>query len=248
MGIEDILAKIRATAGNAVEREATREREREAEREDGWMNALTGLGARGVPNVRHSRENPDWQTPPEDVDGARMALGGHIDLDVFSCASGNARVGAADYLGPDHPDPARRDGFDVPWIAGTIYANHPGGTTKRAWQKTCAEYALGNFRALVWMAFSVEQICILSDPHVGPDGQPEPREVRWARGVFVPTDFSVCFLRARIGFVDARNPDRRSAPAHANAIIGVGTDVQKFELAYNHRGQCVHGPLAGTAR
>lgn len=216
MSIEDVLAKIRATA-----------------------SAVT-IPERLPPNVRHSAENPDWQTPQEDIDCARTALGGVIGLDPFSCISGNARVGALEWLGPDHPDPSRRDGFSAKWIADTIYENHPGGTTALAWEKTCAEYASRHFRALIWMGFSVEQVCILSDP----GERDEPREVRWARGAFVPTDFSLCFLRKRVHFIDAGRPERPSRPGHANFVIGVGVDPTLFELAYARRGQCIHGPLA----
>ena len=191
-------------------------------------------------NARHSKENPNWETPSEDIELARVALGGHIDLDVFSCARANARVGAGDFLGPDHPNPARRDGFTAPWIADAIFENHPGGTTKRAWAKTCAEYHAQHYQQLVWIGFSVEQLCILSSPN-------EPGETntaRWARGDYRPTDFSVCFLRQRIHFIDGDRPDRPDRPGHANFTLYIGPDPDRFERVYAPYGQVMHGELA----
>ncbi len=189
-------------------------------------------------NARHSKENPNWQTPQEDIDCARAALGGRIELDVFSCASANLRVQADDFFGPDHLDAGMRDAFRVPWAAKTILENHPGGMTKKSWEKTCAEYKAGNFKSLIWIGFSVEQVCTLSEPDNG--------EVvgRIGRGEFVPTDFSLCFLRKRIHFIDPDKPDRPSRPGHANFICGIGTDPVLFERAYRHRGQIIHGALA----
>lgn len=196
---------------------------------------------RRSPNVRHSAEQPNWQTPAEDIDCARIALGprtdgagGNIALDPFSCLSGNLRVRADRYFGPDN----NFDGFVMPWIAETVFINHPGKTTKRSWLKMCAELAAGHFRRAVWVGFSVEQLCILS----------EPTELsasdRWGCGAFVPTDFSICFLRKRIHFIDPDAPDRESRPGHANYILGIGTSIDAFEQAYRHRGQIVHGALA----
>ena len=187
-------------------------------------------------NARHSKEQPNWQTPTEDIQAARVALGGRIDLDVFSCASAQLRVGALDYFGPDHPSLLRRDGFAAPWRAETIFCNHPGGTLKKSWQKVCREYRAGHFRRLIWIGFSVEQVCVLSEP-----GSPS---IRWAEGRFVPTDFSICFLRKRIHFIDPDRPDRPDRPGHANFILGIGTEPSTFTDTYADLGQCTHGPLA----
>lgn len=201
-----------------------------------------------VKNARHSKENPNWQTPEPDLDAARVALGGVIALDPFSCASANARVKALDYFGPDHPDPARRDGFGADWAAATVFENHPGGTTKKSWQKTCYEYVKHHF-ALVWMGFSIEQVCILSEPNLEiMPGVFETNEDRWLRGAFVPTDFSVCYLRNRVHFIDADRPDRPDRPGHANYVLGIGTDPALFERAYLPLGQVAHGPLASQGK
>jgi hypothetical protein len=195
-------------------------------------------------NARHSKENPDWQTPEPDLDAARVALGGVIELDPFSCASAQLRVHATDYFGLDHPDPERRDGFKADWAASTVFENHPGGTTKRAWAKSCYEYVKHHF-ALLWMGFSVEQVCVLAEPNMEiVPGVQETDQQRWARGCYVPQDFSVCYLRHRIHFIDAKRPDRPDRPGHANFVIGVGTRPELFERAYKPLGQISHGPLA----
>jgi hypothetical protein len=191
-------------------------------------------------NARHSKENPNWQTPADELEFARAALGGKIDLDPFTCAQANERVGATTWFGPDHPDITLRDGFACSWIAETVLENHAGGTTKRAWRKTCDELVAGHCQRVIWIGFSVEQVCILAD--VGDDSN-ETDESRWARGAFVPTDFSVCFLRSRIHFIDGDNPTRPSRPGHANFIVGIGIDPATFEAAYRGRGRFTHGAL-----
>ena len=196
------------------------------------------LAGKKPKNARHSKENPNWQTPELELASARIALGGRIGFDPWSCVSGNARVGADEWRGPDHPDPSKRDGF-AEWPAfDTGFANHPGGTTTKAWAHVGAMAKLSKFGALIWEGFSVEQVCVL-----GPEdnGSIPPYRERWAAGVFYPTDFSIAFLRKRVHYIDPDKPDRLSRPGHANFAIGIGTDPALFELGYGARGQIIHG-------
>lgn len=189
-------------------------------------------------NIRHSKDNPNWETKETDIAMARIALGprktqggGSIALDPFSCLTGNLRVRADRYFGPDN----NCDGFLLPWEAETVFENHPGGTTKRAWNKTCAEFRARHFDRLIWIGFSVEQVCILSEP------DPRSFDDRWAAGVYYPTDFSLCFLRQRMHFIDPRDLTRPSRPGHANFVCGVNTAPEWFDHAYRGVGQVVHG-------
>lgn len=186
----------------------------------------------GTQNARHSKEQPNWETPQEHIELCRTALGGHIDLDVFSCATGNARVKADRFF------TEADNGFSKMWDADAIFENHPGGTTKKAWKKTCDELALGHYKRLIWIGFSVEQLCILSEPTDLND------EERWLRGEFVPSDFSICFLRNRIHFIDPDDLTRPSRPGHANFILGIGTDPGLFAETFAPYGQTVHGSLS----
>lgn len=185
-------------------------------------------------NVRHSAKNPNWMTPKDILDRARRALGGRIALDPFSCALANETVQAERFFSPEN------SAYDQEWVAETAWINHPGQQTKKAWAKTCQELLAGRLKQFVWMGFSVEQLCILSEPNE-PD---EPDEVRWARGLFVPTDFSICLLRKRVAFIDANDPDRRSAPAHANYLLAGGVEPRLFNASFADLGQCIHGALS----
>ena len=193
--------------------------------------------ARRRQNARHSKENPNWQTPVEHVDLARVALGGRINLDPFSCASANLVIGAERYYTEED------DGFSRIWDAESVFVNHPGGTTQRSWYKFCGEFAAGNFTRGIWVAFSIEQLCVLSEPSSVLD-----REARWALAAYVPSDFSVCFLRKRIHFVDVDRPNRPSRPGHANAIFYAGDDPLLFERTYAPYGQIMHGEVSRRAR
>ena len=189
-------------------------------------------------NARHSSENPNWQTPREHVELARTALGGRISLDPFSCASANEVIQAERYF------TEADDGFSRIWDAETAFVNHPGGTTQRSWEKFCLEFASGNMTRGLWVAFSSEQLCTLSEPNA--PGQ--TNQDRWALGQYVPTDFSVCLLRKRIHFVDADKPDRPSRPGHANAIFYAGDDPLLFERTYAPYGQTMHGEVSRRTR
>ena len=177
-------------------------------------------------NARHSSVQPNWETPEEYIELCRKALGGEISLDPFSCRSGNARIKATEYFGPDHDEEAKRDGFTNPWYGAGVFVNHPGRTTKRAWRKMVTEYATANFERGIWVGFSIEQICVLADVPIK------------------PSDFSICFLRKRVPFIDPDKPDRPSRPAHANFIIGMGIPKSEFEAAFKGYGAFTHGYMS----
>lgn len=174
-------------------------------------------------NVRHSKAQPNWETPQEDIEYARKALGGKIDLDPFSCATGNARVKATRYFTPED------DGFKQPWIGPNLFINHPGGTTKKSWKKLISEIratnAVSRIEKAIWIGFSVEQLCVLADMEIP------------------PTEFSICFLRKRIHFIDPDDLTRPSRPGHANFVCGVGIERDVFEKVYKGMGSFTHGEM-----
>ena len=170
-------------------------------------------------NVRHSHSQPNWETPQEDIEYARKALGGKIDLDPFSCKTGNARVRARRYYTEED------DGFEQPWIGPNVFLNHPGGTTKKSWKKLIEEIKKGFVEKAIWIGFSIEQVSLLSDCEIP------------------PTDFSIVFLRKRIHFIDPDDLTRPSRPGHANFCLGVGIERDVFEEAYKGLGSFTHGRL-----
>ncbi len=82
-----------------------------------------------IPNLRHTSETDDWQTPPLILDPTRELFDGRIGLDPCSSAKANARVQAVRYF--DLCD----NGFMQPW--GTVerpedvFINPPGGRCDR---------------------------------------------------------------------------------------------------------------------
>ena len=204
-----------------------------------YLDDLLGVEPKHTKNVRHSSEQPNWQTPEIQLTAARIALGGTIDFDPWSCVSGNARVKANMWYGPDHPDPRQRDGFAMWPMVSTVFCNHPGGTTARAWARVTKELCdcgEASFERAIWEGFSVEQLCTL-----GPKGASSPFTARYMCGPFYPVDFSIVLLRQRVHYLDPDKPDRPSRPGHANYVLGIGTNPALFEIAYQARGQIIHG-------
>lgn len=79
----------------------------------------------------------EYYTPPEIVDAARRTMGG-IDLDPFSSAAANARVGATRFY------TAQDDGLKQDWV-GRFWMNHPFSRVMNPLcvQKAESEYAVG---------------------------------------------------------------------------------------------------------
>lgn len=66
-----------------------------------------------------------------------------FDLDPASCQYAQQTVQATTWCGPDHPDPAYRDGLAVPWH-GYVWLNPPYGSAMLRWMtKLVEEYTRG---------------------------------------------------------------------------------------------------------
>jgi hypothetical protein len=141
--------------------------------------------------ARHSKKSPEWYTPAEYVEAARLAMGG-IDLDPASSRLANKIVKADAYFDE------KSDGLSHPWH-GRVFLNPPGGIVGAFWEKLVAEYTSGRVTQAVWVGYSLEQLQVLQRFHR------------------TPLDFPMCVPRRRIAFEFPGRPERRS-PTHANYI------------------------------
>lgn len=174
-------------------------------------------------SARHMKKDPNWTTPgagqPIDyVALIRRCLGGVIDLDPFSSLVANRTMGARRIF------TEADDGFAQPWDSDAIAINPPGLMVVRAWRKLLDEVEVGRARGVMWIGFSVEQLCLLADQRLH------------------PLDFSCVHLRKRISFV--REDGTTGSPAHANYACGVGVDHALFESTFGALGKVTAGACA----
>jgi len=169
---------------------------------------------------QHGSASNEHYTPAAIVEAARVTLGGIIDLDPASCAQANERIGARTFFD--------ERGLDVPW-AGTVFLNPPGGRAPKGcgtgsnaalwWGALAQRYQAGDVVAAVFVGFTLE---ILRSAQ--------------ALDVPQPLDFPFCVPKKRIAFDTPDGPS--SSPTHANAIIYLGPDVERFVEAFAPIGRC----------
>lgn len=173
-----------------------------------------------MPSAQHSKATVRWGTPSQFADISRKVMGGDIDLDPCSEERFNKVIQARTYYSLLERE---EDGLQLPWF-GNVLCNPPGGLVKKFWQKAMSE----NIEQMMWIGFSVEQLCILADEMAH------------------PLDFSCCILRRRIGFT--RHDAFEGSPAHGNYACGVGVDTTRFEEHFGPLGKVTHGKLSKPGR
>jgi ParB family chromosome partitioning protein len=177
--------------------------------------------AQAIP--QHSSKTNEHYTPVHVVEAARKVLGA-IDLDPASCEQANRTVKATRWIGlPD-------DGLIQEWH-GRIFLNPPGGalkdcpeerrrwdTNSRAcawWRKLMQEAARGNVTTAVFVGFTLE---ILRSTQGG----------KWQRQSAMQFPFCVPAQRLKFG---------GDQPTHANAIMYVGHEKEKFAEIFSPIGE-----------
>lgn len=188
----------------------------------------------GPANARHMKEDPNWITDQDTLACERLVyqnLGLEIDLDPFSSAIANEFVRAKRFF------TEADDGFAQPWECEAMHINHPGGTTKKSWRKLISEVAAGRTKRAQWVGFSVEQLCLLSDPLEGPRAVAEP--------VPGPQDFTCVMLRSRIDFIKEATRLPGGRPGHSNYVCLIGIPQATAEFCWGTLGRVYHGRLAG---
>jgi len=171
---------------------------------------------KGIP--QHSGDSPEWYTPGDYVEAARVALLGQIDCDPASCERANEAVRAKVFF-TEHDN-----GLGHPW-SGNLFLNPPGGLVYEFWERMVALWREGRVERAIWIGYSLEQLQTLQ------------------RFEITPLDFCLCFPRRRIPF-DSPGGGKKS-PTHANYIAflpslrgGMG-EVKRFSEAFAPFGRVV---------
>lgn len=109
-----------------------------------------------------------------------------------------------------------QDGLQLPWF-GNVLCNPPGGLVVDFWRRAFEQ----PIDQMIWIGFSVEQLCILADEE------------------YHPLDFSLCMLRKRIPF--RRHDGYEGSPSHGNYVVGVSVDPDAFQREFGELGKISHG-------
>lgn len=176
---------------------------------------------------QHLSLTNEHYTPGHVVEAARRVLGA-FDLDPASCEVANQRVQAARFIG--QPD----DGLEHQW-AGRVFLNPPGGRIPKHWKvrygtqsnatawwrKLTEEYQAGRVTAAIFVGFTLE---LLRSAQTGkPVWSPS---MPWLH----PFDFSICVPSERLCFGGDQ-------PTHANVIVYLGSNADKFREEFSEIGR-----------
>ncbi len=163
-------------------------------------------------NPLHSKESPEWGTPIDYIEAARLTMGG-IDLDPASSEEFNKTVQAVRYFDKES------NGLEQSW-AGNVFINSPGGLVNEFWQKLISEFLDDNINQAIWVGYSLQQLQTLQ------------------RVEITPLDYSLCFPRKRISFV--KPGEVKNSPTHANYICHLHRKTRNPSLFKKHFFQFGH--------
>ena len=141
-------------------------------------------------------------------------------MDPFSSHTANQRIQATRFFDEES------DGFAQPWESDAIFYNPPGKQVVKAWRKMTEEVDAERADNIIFVGFSVEQLCILASEK------------------YHPTDFSLVLLRKRISFLDDNG--NTGSPSHGNFICGVNVDHERFSTVFTGKGKIISGKHAIT--
>jgi len=144
-----------------------------------------------------------WNTPNDIVEDIISFFGGTIDLDPCSNDRDNPNVPANTLYTEDD------DGLSHPWIADSVFMNHPYSNSKQWIPYAAEQYECGNAKELI--------LLIKLDI-----------STKWWRSV---ANYPWCAVNKRLRFGDAK-----SAAPFQSAIIYLGTDVARFKQTFSKHG------------
>jgi ParB family chromosome partitioning protein len=197
------------------------------------LQDLRGVPIEKAPSnaARHSCDSPEWYTPSPYVEAARAVMGG-IDLDPASHEEANRTVKAKRFFTVED------DGLSQPW-SGRVFLNPPGGLVKEFWAALMHMWCSDAIDQAIWIGYSLEQMQTLQSA-----GGAMPS----------PAEFSICFPRRRIAFVEneakraeriakleaaGKRANRGSLPSHANYVVYLGHNPSKFVTEFSAFGAVV---------
>lgn len=191
---------------------------------------------------QHSNQTNEHYSPTRPVEAARAVMGA-IDLDPASCALANETVRASAFFSK------LDDGLKQKWH-GRVWLNPPGGqmvlTRKEAdilgedgerrvaeelkaermrwgtkarivawWRKLVEEHQANRVTEAVFAGFTIEILCTAQSD-------------KWLD----PLDFSCCFPKERLCF-------RGNQPTHANVIVYLGANQERFRKEFEPLGKVI---------
>lgn len=140
-----------------------------------------------------------WQTPPEVFGPLHREFGFGLDA---AAMGDSARVPF--YLGPDHPNPSRRDAFEADWRASrgpfgeAVWLNPPYGRGMGRWIVLAARWG----REVPVVAFILART-----------------DLPWWHDVVMKTAAEVRFVRGRVKFLRANGDAASGAPAPSLVLV-----------------------------
>lgn len=194
-----------------------------------------------------SSESNEHYSPPSIVEPARVALGGTIDFDPFSCALANTIVRATSFYSAEQAP----SGFAAAWH-GNVLCNPPGGKLSGesqqvlAWVKLLSEVKIGRVQSAIFVCFNLGFLQVSQ-------GAPPP----------LPLDYPICYPSSRVAYLVDRlpaptpkQPKRKptakqladfaatglcegDSPPGASCIVYVGAEVERFATAFDPIGHVV---------
>ena len=196
---------------------------------------------------QHSSKSQEHYTPTHIVHMAKNVMG-DIDLDPASSKLANKIINAKTWFG--YKNNKLINGLKRPWF-GRVFLNPPGGLTTKIcpqlshmhksypmlwWAKLVAEYNKKSVSEAVYVAFTLEQLCH-SQKMVYP-------------GILSMLEFPICYPKKRIKFdypdqTTNGKPTTKStrhtgrSPTHANAIVYLGSNINKFKAIFGEIGHVV---------
>ncbi len=130
-----------------------------------------------------SSASPDYGTPGEYADSARVVFDGEIDLDPASSLLFNDVIRARHILTREIDGLA----FHNKW-RGNVMVNPPGDSSgslvKKFWEKLINQYCERHTTAAIWIGFNINQLQTLQQTLAEAN----------------PLDFPLCFPKKRIAF------------------------------------------------
>ena len=163
------------------------------------------------PHVGKNTGNPEWYTPKEYIEAARVVMGG-IDLDPASTHVANDVVKAATYYSEEV------DGLSQRW-SGRVWMNPPykNKIIGRFVKKLVDAVEAGDV---------IEAVVLVNNA----------TETKWFNRLVVVAT-GICFPRRRIRFW---HPDTsKAAPLQGQAVVYIGRDLDGFAKAFEKFGWCV---------
>lgn len=168
-------------------------------------------------NIQHSSKTDRWFTPPHIIEMVKEVLG-EIDLDPASEEKANQIIGAREFYS--------QDALNKDWVADKVFLNPPGkvkgGHSQAAlfWEKLVYHFDHGDIQEVIFLAFNIGLLSV--SQKYGPKSL---------------LHFTICVPKDRIRFVNPEGPVKL-APGHANAIVYLGDNVDKFKQVFSKIGVC----------